>query len=366
VALAVVSAALVAAAWLAFRALPGADSSPASTVEATAAPPAVAGVRILCGAPGRRVVDSSGQTWEGDRYFTGGRATSNPGARILNAPDQALYQACREGDFSYEIPLPPGDYEVRLHFAETTFGKDNPGGGGEASRLFQVSINGRLALAPLDVILHAGGSNLALVKVFPGQRPAADGVLRLRFESLRNDKAFVNAIEVVPGFKDRMLPLRIAAGAPAGVLDEQGRTWLSDRFVLGGRAQERTKPVAAGSPQLFRYERFGRFEYNLPAARGRRFLLRVWMAEQYFGVFSNPAAKSGRLFDIVVNNASGLRDLSVMDMAGGPLKAVERSIAHLTPDPQDNIRVLFTPKSNYAVVNALELLDEGPAFSGGR
>ena len=85
---------------------------------ALAAVPA-AGVRILAGTPGRRYVDSAGQEWTGDSYFTGGHAVMNTSVRIQNTPDQTLYKGQREGDFSYDIPLPPGDYEVRAHFAET-------------------------------------------------------------------------------------------------------------------------------------------------------------------------------------------------------------------------------------------------------
>jgi hypothetical protein len=318
------------------------------------------GVRILAGLPGRRYVDAAGQEWDGDRYFTGGHGASNQSPRIHNTPDQAIYKGQREGDFTYEIPLPAGDYEVRAHFAETHYGKDNLGGGGESSRRFQVYINNELVLPALDVLLDAGGPNLALVKIFPGRRPEADGKLRIRFESLNNDKAFVNALEIVNGTRERMLPLRIAVGAPQVAVDGKGRLWLPDRYVVGGRTVERVKPVAGENAELYRFERFGRFEYSLPAVPGHQFQLKLWMAEQYFGVYTSAGSRPPRVFDLFCNGTALLRDFSILDAAGGPAKGVEKTFAHLTPDAQGNIRLLFTPRANYVALNAIELTDEGP------
>jgi hypothetical protein len=362
-------AALAAAALLgalAFFSFRGFDDRTTLAPPPVSTPPPVTGgstVRILCGAPDARVVDSSGFIWEGDRFFTGGRASPYPAARVHNTPDQILYKAQREGDFSYAIPLPPGDYEVRLHFAELFHGKDNPRGGGESSRLFNVFLNDQLVLEALDVILHAGGPNLALTKTFPGQRPAADGFLHLRFVTLRSDLPFINAIEILPGSGDRMLPLRIAAGSPSAVTDSQGRTWLSDRYVTGGRPQERTSPVESDSPQLFRFERFGRFEYCLPAVPDHLFTVRVWMAEQFFDPAAAPGVRATgrRHFDLLLNGQILLRDFSVIDAARGPMKAVERVFPKRAPDAQGNVRLLFQPRTNYPVVNALELVDEGAA-----
>ena len=49
-----------------------------------------------------------------------------------------------------------------------------------------------------------------------------------------------------------------------------------------------------------------------------------------------------------------------MREAGGPGRAVRRSFGGLRPDAYGAIRLQFVPVRNYALVNALELLDEGP------
>lgn len=75
-----------------------------------------AGIRINCGSS-TSFTDSMGQVWEADRSFTGIKEGSTT-LPILGTTDDVLFQTDRWGDFSYEIPVPLGDYEVVLWFAE--------------------------------------------------------------------------------------------------------------------------------------------------------------------------------------------------------------------------------------------------------
>jgi hypothetical protein len=150
-------------------------------------------------------------------------------------------------------------------------------------------------------------------------------------------------------------------GAPQVAVDAKGRFWMPDRYVVGGRTVERVKPVAAEMAEVFRFERFGRFEYVLPAVPGHLFQLKLWMAEQYFGVYTEAGTRPPRVFDLFCNGTALLRDFSILDAAGGPSKAVEMTFAHLAPDAQGNIRLLFSPSRNYVALNAIELTDEGSA-----
>ena len=67
---------------------------------------------------------------------------ATPNHVISGTPDPELFRSRREGDFSYDVPLRPGVYELHLYFAETLFGENNTAGGGEASRVFRIYING--------------------------------------------------------------------------------------------------------------------------------------------------------------------------------------------------------------------------------
>ena len=80
-------------------------------------------VRILCGVESGSYTDSFERSWQRDRYFTGGSPVQSPSNQVIwGTRDQQIYRNRREGNFSYDIPLKPGIYELRLYFAETLFG----------------------------------------------------------------------------------------------------------------------------------------------------------------------------------------------------------------------------------------------------
>jgi len=112
-------------------------------------------VRVLAGYSGQPRISASGEVWGADRYFQGGRPDHGAQSFVGRTHDPFLFQTCRSGEFSYEIPLKPGVYEVRLYFVETSYG---PGlGGGENDRTFAVNINGQPAIESLDIESDAMG-----------------------------------------------------------------------------------------------------------------------------------------------------------------------------------------------------------------
>ena len=59
------------------------------------------------------------RTWLSDQYFIDGFAGStDPNLAITNTNHPQIYRTLRFGAFKYEIPLPVGNYEIILHFAE--------------------------------------------------------------------------------------------------------------------------------------------------------------------------------------------------------------------------------------------------------
>ena len=116
-------------------------------------------VRILAGLMEGDYIDNIGRLWQRDQFWQGGTPFFFPNHLIFGTRDQRLYRRGREGDFSYHIPLRSGVYELRLHFAETTFGETSRAGfGGESSRIFDVLINGKPLINFLDVVAEAGAS----------------------------------------------------------------------------------------------------------------------------------------------------------------------------------------------------------------
>src|SRR5581483_4329341 len=112
-------------------------------------------VHLLAGST-RKYVDHAGKVWDPDVYFSGGSAVSGNVQHIWRTLDPIIYRNSRQGDFAYSIPLKPGIYELRLHFAENQYGPESESGGGEGSRTMTVTANGQSLLRDFDVLADAG------------------------------------------------------------------------------------------------------------------------------------------------------------------------------------------------------------------
>jgi len=150
-------------------------------------PPAVAipgdsAMRIIAGYDRAQYIDHHGHTWLGDRFFEGGGRPAAPFRQfIARTCDPILYQHGRIGVTAYNVPLKPGTYEMKLHFVEPVYGPGLETGGGENSRVFDVSANGKMLLDSFDIVSDAGGPNVADVRVFKDIRPGPDGYLHVTF-----------------------------------------------------------------------------------------------------------------------------------------------------------------------------------------
>jgi len=317
-------------------------------------------IRIRAGSSAERYVDRTGNVWSGDRFFQGGSVFATPGHVISGTPDPELFRSRREGDFSYNIPLKPGVYELHLYFAETLFGETNTAGGAESSRVFRVLINDTPALMVFDVISDAGGSDMADEKVFKNVSPAKDGMLHLHFAALFKETPFLNAIEIVPGIPGRMHPVRIVAGSH-NYTDRRGVVWGADRYFIHGSTVARSEPVTnTPDPEMFGAERFGNFTYTIPVVDGR-YTVNLRFAESWFGPGRPGGGGLGsRLFDVYCNGIALLRNFDIFRAAGGTRRAIEKSFHGITPNAQGKIVLSFVPVVNYACINAIEVVDESP------
>jgi large repetitive protein len=69
---------------------------------------------------GEDYVEVSGaRTWLADKHFNGGTTFSDFSKNIQSTIDDPIYETERNGEFTYEIPVPEGSYEITLHFAES-------------------------------------------------------------------------------------------------------------------------------------------------------------------------------------------------------------------------------------------------------
>jgi hypothetical protein len=177
--------------------LPGLDRPFVSAIELTPGTPGkLEPIRISAHKNG--FVDQDGVRWGPDDYFIDGRTTpyTNPkaGQRV---PELYTYE--RYGNFSYAIPVPPGSYTVRLHFAETFYSPFAAAAGlcgGQGCRVFDVTCNGVALLSGFDVSQAAQGAFRPVVRTFRGLHPNGQGKMLLSF-SPRVNYAEVRAVEVI-------------------------------------------------------------------------------------------------------------------------------------------------------------------------
>lgn len=334
--------------------------SEASRVYGTPPVPPIGVIRILAGGARDGIPDHFGQLWGMDRFASGGEIVASPARQIRRTPDGARYLTRREGEFEYQVPVPAGTYELRLHFAETVFGDENVAGGGESSRIFEVTVNGG-AVWTADIISEASGPNTATVRVYRGVSPGADGMIRIAFGAARKEAAFVNAIEILPAPDGKLLPVRIVAGVSA-VRDTAGQEWGADRFWLGGQPIQRHEKIEGPEESgIYQGERYGNFSYALPVATDSTYTLILRFAETWFGQGRPGGGGPGtRVFDVYCNGRVLLRNFDVLKEAGRPMRQLKKVFRGLEPNAQGKLNLQFVPVRNYAMINAIEVVDEGP------
>jgi hypothetical protein len=315
-------------------------------------------VRILAGFTGGQLVDHYGNTWSGDRYYDGGEERRVSRRHIANTLDPDIFCRWRQGSFSYHIPLKKGVYEMRLYFAEMVYGEDNVAGGGESTRVFKVLANNQELIRYFDVISDASGSNTADIKVFRDMQPGDDGMLHLQFAASVNNNPFVNAIEIVPSQPGAIRPIRILARDSA-LTDEKNRLWSADRYFHGGTLVQRHDPVAGAEDEgLYQNERFGNFSYIIPVALGGRYDATLKFCENWIGPDRPRAGGAGtRVFDVLFNGRVLLANFDVFKQVGS-LHALDKTFKSLEPNAQGKLIFTFTPTHDYAMLNAIEVLDE--------
>jgi len=125
---------------------------------------------INCGAD-EVYTDASGKMWLSDQEKTddtdwgviGGETVLRETVEIPGTRAPQVYLNERYSMDGYVFKLPAGKYTVRLHFAETYDGISAAG-----ERVFDISINGKVALKDFDVFKAAGGAFKPAIKEFKG------------------------------------------------------------------------------------------------------------------------------------------------------------------------------------------------------
>ncbi len=294
--------------------------------------------------------DAAGRTWNPDAYFTGGKPFHRNVPSIGGALDSTIYQNGREGDFSYDIPLPRASYELHLYFAETVVR-------GEGIRAMDIDINGKRTERLIDITSDANGFGNATEKIYTSIQPAQDGKIHLKFKTSTYG-AFVNAIEIMPGNGDTMRPIRQTTLSNY-YFDPQGTVWTPDAWFQGGRTSHLPDVMPNFSWQgFYQDERFGTFNYALPVLPDRTYSLTLYFQDPWFSHQSKLPPAGQRRFDVTCNGRELLRQFDIMKEAPDGEFRVAKTFTGIQPTPHGKILLTFTPDQNYATINAIVVQEE--------
>jgi beta-galactosidase len=149
-------------------------------------------VNIAAGFLRSGYVTSNGKRFGSDYFFIGGTggqteegdAEGGLPTDLYGTDDPQLFKYFRRGDFSYEIPLADGHYEITLGFVEPN--RDAKPGG----RLFTVTANGRALLEEFDIRNEAGAPRKAITRTFGVD--VSGGRLILDFDAERGEALISN------------------------------------------------------------------------------------------------------------------------------------------------------------------------------
>jgi hypothetical protein len=322
-------------------------AEPAATIPLLPSDASGTSIRALLGDGRAPYLDHAGQTWGSDTSCSGGTSFSAPSRAIQGTLDSPLYLGGRSGLFRCAFAVPPGIYELHLLFAETT-------GLEETSRRVVYSLNGA-APSALDVVDDAGGDDTETEKVLLDVRPQQDGKIHLDFTS---SESYLNAIEILPGLPNRMLPVRIYAG-PTPYRGAEGNLWLPNKYFFGGRRSHFEVVDAMSVPNggLSAAQWIGHFRYVIPVAPGKRYTVALHFRESWYGGQGGADGGVGsRIFDVWCNGAVILKNFDIFAEAGNA--PLTKTFQHIEPTAQGKIELYFVPVVDYPSLNAIEVIAE--------
>lgn len=348
--------------------------------------------------PGWEFKDGAGNVWFADQAWSEGaqwgavggggvQRSISPDNKLwyVPPPDAEMYSTERYGLSAYRFRLPPGNYTLKLHFAETY--KDEVG-----SRVFDVKVNGQPVLTDFDPVKEAGGFRVPVVREFKGIA-VTDQPLEISFVGKSSQAPIINGIQILgesPLKKDFAFELgrtwrgkddpdeladpgkalyRVSCGMMAREgwkLQAGGREWLPDSGrneprgygFIGGGAGTRRAPVrysGGAATAVYRNERYGMKAYEFDVPHGT-YTVRLHFAEGFECVYR----PGERVFDVSVQGRPVLKDLDPFVAGGGFARASVFDVSGVKVDEVGVLRVGFTDKVNAAMIQGIEVFEGKP------
>lgn len=309
--------------------------------------------RMIAGYTGAPQRDNAGDAWQQDQFFSQGWPRNQSKGFIERTGNPFLFRYGREGDFSYDIPLLPGSYELHLYFTQ---GSDTgQSEDAENKAIFTVRVNDVPLLKNFDIVSDALGRNVADERVFRDISPGPDGKLHLQLTTYLGTPS-LSALQILPNNTHKQIPMRLVM-QPASYTDPHGQLWRPDDYYLLGRSLSHDLPGPGTDVGVLPFERYGHFQYALPVDLRDRYTLNLRFTELYFGAQGSDQNQDPRLFRVLCNGQVLLDDFDIHKEVGS-FRTLQKTFHHLKPSAQGKLNLDFEPITNYATVSSIEVIDE--------
>ncbi len=295
--------------------------------------------------------DSSGNVWQADLGFKGGKMYLSPNGAIANTKDAGLYLSEHHSMDSFAIDAPNGKYIARLHFAENheTFTK-------AGQRVFSFNVQGH-EFKDFDIWQKAGGTKRAYVESVPVE--VSNGKFTITFTK-RIDNPTIDAIELArQGDSTQPTPvavqgvIRIKAGSTTPFTDSNGNVWQADLGFGGGDISKRPVDATIAGTQdagLYLTEHWGMDSFSCRVPNGK-YLAKLYFAESY----KNIKGEGQRVFSFNIQGHE-FNNFDIWQRAGGANRAYVESVPVEVTD--GTFTITFKSEVQNPKINAIELVPQ--------
>jgi hypothetical protein len=108
---------------------------------------------------------------------------------------------------------------------------------------------------------------------------------------------------------------------------------------------------------IYANDRVGHFRYTIPVVPREKYRVRLFFREPWYGKGNDAAGGAGsRVFDVWCNGTVLLKDFDVLAEAGP--EPIVKTFDNVRASAEGKIELSFTPVTNYAFVNAIEVIPE--------
>jgi beta-galactosidase len=173
----------------------------------------------------------------------------------------------------------------------------------------------------------------------------------------------LSAIEILPGLRGQIRPVRIVA-RDVPYYSDDSRWWSPDAYFKGGQVSTSQEPAqGTDDPEFYETERWGHFSYAIPLAPGK-YSVTLHFIEHHAAPGNAEVPQSDgsgsapeRVFNVFCNGKTVLANLNILDEVGENHPLV-RKIKGLEPNAQGKLLLEFVPVTRYATVSAIEVVPD--------